>query len=232
LNSIDAAALAEQAAYYRARAAEYDEWWQRAGRYDKGAEATAQWRSEVAEVEAALAAAELSGDVLELACGTGWWTERLARSARSLTCIDASPETIAINRARLRAAGLAAPTYAVEDLFNWEPDTEYDAVFFSFWLSHVPRSAFTAFWSKVGRSLRPGGQVFLIDSAPDPTSSTHRTSESHGMQERRLNDGSTFRIIKLFYEPAELMGALNSLGWRATIARTRSHFIFGSAQRG
>ncbi len=34
--------LGEQAAYYRARAPEYDDWWQRTGRYDRGPEATAQ----------------------------------------------------------------------------------------------------------------------------------------------------------------------------------------------
>lgn len=178
-------------------------------------------------------AANLSGDVLELACGTGWWTERLARTARSLTCLDASPETIDVNRARLDAAGLARPTYVVDDLFAWEPTGAYDAVFFSFWLSHVPRSAFETFWSKVARSLRPGGHAFFIDSAPDPTSTArdHRMPDPDGMQERRLNDGSVFRIVKRFHEPAELTNALGSLGWSAAIARTPSYFIFGSAHR-
>ena len=74
--------LVEQADYYRARAREYDDWWMRLGRYDRGAEATARWRAEVVELDAAISRSDLSGDVLELACGTGWWTERLARSAR------------------------------------------------------------------------------------------------------------------------------------------------------
>ena len=232
MNVIDADVLAEQAAYYRARAAEYDEWWQRLGRYNRGAEATTSWHAEITEIETALTAADLSGEVLELACGTGWWTERLARTARSLTCIDASLETVVLNRARLAAAGLAEPNYVLEDLFAWEPDTTYDAVFFSFWLSHVPRHAFETFWSKVRRSLRPGGHVFFIDSAPDASSTAHdhRVPNADGMQERRLNDGSTFRIVKLFYEPTELMNELETLGWRATIGRTRRYFIFGSAR--
>ena len=35
--------LGEMVEYYRARAAEYDEWFYRRGRYDRGAAANAQW---------------------------------------------------------------------------------------------------------------------------------------------------------------------------------------------
>jgi ADP-ribose pyrophosphatase YjhB (NUDIX family) len=111
--------LLEQADYYRARAPEYEDWWRRVGRYDRGEEATARWRNDVAQVDDALARAELTGDVLELACGTGWWTERLARTARNLTCVDASPETVEINRARLRDAGVTLPHYEIANLFGW-----------------------------------------------------------------------------------------------------------------
>jgi demethylmenaquinone methyltransferase/2-methoxy-6-polyprenyl-1,4-benzoquinol methylase len=223
--------LSEQAAYYRARADEYDEWWQRVGRYDRGPEATARWHAEVGEVDAALAAAELGGDVLELACGTGWWTERLACTARHLTCVDASAETIEVNRTRLREADLPLPSYEMVDLFGWTPAATFDAVFFSFWLSHVPEDRFAAFWSKVAAALRPGGRAWLIDSLPDQTStaSDHRMPDQDGIQERRLNDGRTFRIVKLFREPADLEGRLQALGWRTSFERTANYFVYGQA---
>lgn len=73
----DAELLAEQIAYYRARAPRYDEWWRRCGAYDRGPELAAEWDRQLALVEVALATFSVSGHVLELAGGTGWWTHRL-----------------------------------------------------------------------------------------------------------------------------------------------------------
>jgi len=87
--------LAEQQAYYRARAPEYDEWWQRRGRYDRGPEMAGEWHRQVARAAAALDAFGATGDVLELAGGTGWWTARPARTARHLTVVDSSDEALA-----------------------------------------------------------------------------------------------------------------------------------------
>jgi hypothetical protein len=80
--------LSEQRAYYGGRAAEYDEWWQRRGRYDRGEEETREWHRQVASVDAALRSFGVKGEVLEFAGGTGWWSERLARTADRLTVVD------------------------------------------------------------------------------------------------------------------------------------------------
>jgi SAM-dependent methyltransferase len=209
------AVLDEQAAYYRSRAAEYDEWWQRLGRYDRGAEATQHWRTEIQELERALDRFAPAGSVLELASGTGWWTRQLARHATSLTCIDASSETIAVNRGRVAAEGLPIPTYVQADLFAWQPTSQYDVVF----------------WNTVAAALKPGGRVFFIDSRPDETSTAqdHDMPDSKGVQVRKLNDGRTFRIVKLFYEPEDLTGRLRRLGWNASCAATQRYFLYGQA---
>ena len=93
--------LAEQARYYRARAGEYDDWWLRRGRYDHGEDANARWVADGQAVADALERFAPRGDIVELACGTGLWTERLAPHARSLTAIDASAEVIALARERV-----------------------------------------------------------------------------------------------------------------------------------
>ena len=73
--------IAQQISYYQARAGEYDEWFLRQGRYDRGPEINRQWFTEVEEVRRALDAFAPGGDVLELAGGTGLWTEQLLRQA-------------------------------------------------------------------------------------------------------------------------------------------------------
>ncbi|HST55196.1 MAG TPA: methyltransferase domain-containing protein [Solirubrobacteraceae bacterium] len=105
--------LEGQAHYYRERAGEYDDWWFRRGRYDHGEEANARWAADAAEVASALERFKPSGTVLELACGTGLWTERLAAHADSVTAVDAASEMIEINRARM--AEVAAESARADD---------------------------------------------------------------------------------------------------------------------
>ncbi|MGH8996015.1 MAG: class I SAM-dependent methyltransferase [Acidimicrobiales bacterium] len=223
--------IADQRAYYRQRAPEYDEWWQRVGRYDRGESAARDWVDQVGEVAGALRRFGARGDVLELAGGTGWWTERLAETATALTVVDASLETLELNRRRIGRRDQV--DYVVADLFDWSPTRFYDAVFFSFWLSHVPRDRFEAFWHLVGEALGPGGRVFLIDNRrPErswPTADV--VDETPDVQHRTLNDGSVHRLVKIFYEPDNLTARLAELGWRAEIAATPL-FIYGTAEPG
>jgi ubiquinone/menaquinone biosynthesis C-methylase UbiE len=222
--------LAEQRAYYRARAPEYDEWWQRRGRYDRGLGLAEEWDREVARVAAALETFGATGDVLEIAGGTGWWTARLALTAEHLTVIDSSPETLDLNHERV---GRPDVDYIVADLFTWQPERTYDVVFFSFWLSHVPRSRFSAFWSLVRSCLGPGGRVFLIDNRNDPHPTggikdpyvVHRGPD---LDVRRLHDGRTYQVVEVFYEPEELQSLLGHQGWTARLDATR-RFLFGEA---
>jgi SAM-dependent methyltransferase len=219
--------LDQQKAYYRARAPEYDEWFLRQGRYDRGPEHRNQWFRDVAEIETALRSTVQGADVLELACGTGLWTRRLAENNRRIVAVDASPEVIAINRERV---GSAKVDYHIADIFSWAPAARFDVVFFSFWLSHVPPDRFEAFWTNVRTALRPGGQAFFIDSLLEETSSAldHGPVDRSGIDHRRLKDGREFDIVKVFYEPAVLERRLAELGWRGGVRSTSRFFLYGS----
>ena len=218
--------LEEQVAYYRARAGEYDEWFLREGRYDRGPEHRSEWFAEVETMRRALSHAITDSDVLELACGTGLWTEQLARENRHVFAVDSSPEAIAINQNRLRAANVR---YEVADLFSWTPTTLFDAVFFAFWLSHVPASHFERFWSMALSALKPGGRVFFVDSLLEPTSTAedHPLIDNSGVVRRKLNDGREFDIVKVFYEPAQLERRLAELGWTGWVRSSRRFFLYG-----
>jgi demethylmenaquinone methyltransferase/2-methoxy-6-polyprenyl-1,4-benzoquinol methylase len=223
----DMTALREQLEYYRARAQEYDQWWLRQGRYDRGAALNAQWLADAGELYSALEAFRPSGRILELACGTGIWTERLLRFASQLTALDGSPEMLAVNAARLRSPEVR---YLKADIFEWRSDERFDTVFFGFWLSHVPPERFAAFWEMVRGCLAPGGRVIFVDSRHEQTSTAldHRLPGPEAtVLRRRLNDGREFQIYKVFYEPAELEERLRKLGWDAEVRSTSRYFIYG-----
>ncbi len=228
---MDGELLEGQLAYYRARAAEYDEWFLRQGRYDRGPEWNRRWFSELEEVRRELGSFGLTGQVLELACGTGLWTVELVRYADRVTAVDASPEVLKINRARLEEFRTETPVrYVRADLFDWRPDEAYDVVFFGFWLSHVPPGRFDAFWELVQSALKPGGRAFFVDSLRTETWAEKqllgRDPQGHTTA-RRLNDGREFRIVKIFYEPGDLERRLAGLGWRFSVRTTENHLLYG-----
>ncbi len=227
----DPAVLAEQVEYYRKRAGEYDEWWFRTGRYDHGPELNGAWHADVREVEAALVRyldAARPQRALELACGTGLFTRWLAPRVGRVLALDASPEVQAINRTRVAAPNV---DYAIADLFAWQPQERYDLVFMSFWLSHVPEDRFDGFWRTVRSALAEGGSAYVIDSGWDVTGSATnhvRPDRAGGVAQRKLNDGSEYRVVKIFHEPAALAQRLARLGLRSHVVHTPRYFIHGA----
>lgn len=204
--------LAEQLAYYRACAPEYD--------------AGALTFPGGDEVVVALDAFQPTGDVLELACGTGAWTARLLRHADAVTAVDSSPEMLEL--AGQRVGEDPRVRFVVADLFTWRPDRRYDVVFFGFWISHVPMELFDPFWEFVEECLAPGGRVFFVDD-------THRTEDEliEGPEsetiERRLEDGARFRVVKVPHTVADLRRRLRELGWRVEVHQTAGPFYWGAA---
>jgi demethylmenaquinone methyltransferase/2-methoxy-6-polyprenyl-1,4-benzoquinol methylase len=227
--------LGEQLRYYRERASEYDDWWLRRGRYDRGTEFNEAFLADTRVAETALCGwleRNAPARALELACGTGLFTRHLAPRVGTLTAVDAAPEVLALNRERMR--GTANVRYVEADLFAWQPAERYDLVFLSFWLSHVPAARFDAFWQMVASSLADGGAAYVIDSAHEPTSTARDhpvPSRDAGVVTRKLDDGRTFRIVKLFWEPDTLAARLAPLGWRAALARTPRYFVHGTLTR-
>jgi 2-polyprenyl-3-methyl-5-hydroxy-6-metoxy-1,4-benzoquinol methylase len=217
--------LEQQIEYYRARAAEYDEWFYRQGRYDRGEESNQAWFEEAAEVREALLALPKQEHILELAAGTGIWTVELLKIAKHLTIVDASPEMLAINQAKHQAGNV---TVLQADLFKWQPEKQYDMIFFGFWLSHVPAERLQGFLQNVSAALKPDGILFMVDSrrTPDSTAKDHHLPEEGTTLERKLNDGRKFEIVKIFYEPQSLEESFCKVDIAATAQFTDNFFIY------
>lgn len=213
--------LAEQVAYYRARAAEYD------ATYPLDVDVDAAAR---AELLAALETLAPYGRVLELACGTGQWTVELARRASMVTAVDAAPEALEICRQRVEADRV----HLIEaDLFSWRPAQRYDLVFFSAWLSHVPPQRFDGFWELVADSLAPGGRVFVIDELPAVAAVEQLASDcpSPAVHRQVHQTGETYRAVKVLYPPDDLQSRLAGLGWDAAVRTVGWRFFCATIQR-
>jgi len=222
------ALLAEQKRYYRERAPEYDDWWFRRGRYALDADAESRWFAECGKVETALERFAPRGEVLELACGTGLWTGRLAGPAARVTAVDASAEMISLNRRRLGPD--AAVEYVQADLFEWRPRRAYDVCFFGFWLSHVPEALFDDFWRLVRSALRPDGRVFLVDSGAGDIKHT-RVRRVGEREVRRLADGREFEIVKRLWAPEALADRVRPLGFELDVRKTANGlFVHGGGR--
>ncbi|MEV7343559.1 class I SAM-dependent methyltransferase [Streptomyces sp. NPDC093544] len=202
----DDALLAEQIAYYRARAFEYDRVYaERAG---------------LRELMSEFDGLPIAGDVLELACGTGQWTGAPAARARSVTAVDSAPEVLGIARER---AGSPNVEFVRADVFARRPELRRDTVFFAFWLSHVPASRLGEFWETVAAALAPHGRaVFVAEGA-------EHALEGVTSEVRSLDDGRGYRIVKIYHEPSALTGELAALGWSADVGQL-GDFIVGVAE--
>jgi SAM-dependent methyltransferase len=212
--------LAEQIAYYRTRAPEYD------STYPLDVHADAVARAELLTTLEGLAP---FGTVLELACGTGQWTVELARHATTVTAVDAAPEALAICRGRL---GAARVDLVEADLFTWRPKDRYDFVFFSGWLSHVPPQRFDAFWALVTDCLKPGGRVFVIDELPSVAALERPVAEQPAPAVRReVAGGRAFRAVKVLHDPDELRVRLDALGWKVDVRTVGWRFFAASLRR-
>jgi SAM-dependent methyltransferase len=208
-----AALLDEQASFYQALAAEYDDH----ALHLPGSDALAR----------AVDAFRPTGSVLELACGPGTWTDRLLRHAADVTAVDASAEMLAIAAARVGQPERVR--FVQSDLFQWRPDRRYDVVFFGFWLSHVPEERFASFWSMVADCLQPDGRVLFVDDGYRTAEELIEGEDSPVIQ-RRLTDGTAYRIIKFPHQPADLERRLEQLGWHVKV-HASGPFYWGSGGR-
>jgi demethylmenaquinone methyltransferase/2-methoxy-6-polyprenyl-1,4-benzoquinol methylase len=221
--SDDEAVLREQRAYYDARASEYDDGHQRIRAHDRGAEGNTSWFAEMDAVVDAFDRVPVRGDVLELAAGTGAWTERLVRRSDSLTVLDGSEAMLAVNRERLGAAA-ANVDYRIVDLFDWQPERQWDACVFGFWLCKVPDDRIAVFLSVVADALRPGGAVCCVDK----TASVEPATE---LEDRTLNDGRRFTIIDHPRPPERLVEVFAIAGLSVEVETFGSRFSLVNGTR-
>ncbi len=202
--------------YYARRAREYERI------YDKP-----ERQADLARLRSDVPALFGGERVLELACGTGYWTPLIAQRAQSVLALDAVEEVLAIARSKgypgenVRFA--QADAYALP---AWpEPFT---GCFAGFWWSHIPLEKIDPFLEQLHDRLAPGARVVFVDNLYVEGNSTplaRRDDAGNTYQERRLADGSRHEVLKNYPAPGELEARLARLGTGVQVTRYQYYWL-------
>ena len=194
---------ADLVTYYSARAAEYETV------YDKP-----ERQEDLCRLHEIVPAHFAARHVLEVACGTGYWTRLIASRAASVTACDLSPDVLALARARQSAADRV--TFVTADAFALDQvPGQFDAAFAGFWWSHVPRSDLQRFLNGLHRRLSTGSRVMVLDNrfvAGSNHAITRTDDGGNTYQKRRLENGPVHEVLKNFPSRAEIAFAIGESG--------------------
>ena len=148
--------------------------------------------------------------MLEIAAGTGYWTQVIAAAAARVTATDLNPETMAV--AAARDYGGAKPLLLTADAYRLdEVPGEFDLVFCGFWWSHIPRADVAGFLTGVSTRVAPGKRLMIVDNRYVPGSNhaiTRTGADGDTYQLRSLRDGREYEVLKNFQDRAQLAADL------------------------
>jgi 2-polyprenyl-3-methyl-5-hydroxy-6-metoxy-1,4-benzoquinol methylase len=163
--------------------------------------------------------------VLELACGTGYWTEVIASSAAQVTAVDANEEVLQIARTKRYPENRV--DLVIGDCYSpLASGRRHDALFAGHWWSHVPLGRMDNFLQTAVQSVAPGAMIAFFDNnyvAGSSTAVSRRDAKGNSYQTRRLDDGSTHEVLKNFPSESELIQRASRHGWGAHVELLR-HF--------
>jgi SAM-dependent methyltransferase len=202
-------ATGKLAEYYQQRAAEYDEIYTRPER-----------QADLAELKRMLPPLVAGRNVLEIAAGTGYWTQVLAPAAAGITATDLNPETLEV--AAARDYGGAPPRLVIADAFRLDAvPGEFDLVFCGFWWSHIPRADVQRFLAGVSARVAPGTPMLMLDNmyvegSVHPIARTGPDGDTY--QLRRLHDGRQYEVLKNF--PTQQQLAADLAPWARNLSYT------------
>ncbi len=148
--------------------------------------------------------------VLEVACGTGYWTQFIAREAARVYACDINDAVLEIAREKPIPPGRVSFFKADAVTLEGAPEG-CDAAFAGFWWSHVKKSDLAKFVGNLAAKLAPGAVVAILDNRYAEGSSTkvsRRDAEGNTYQMRPLPGGEEYEVLKNFPTPEELAEAV------------------------
>jgi SAM-dependent methyltransferase len=205
----------EMVAYYAKRAAAFEESYQRP-----------DCQEDLADMQERLSEVLAEHRVLELACGTGYWTQFYADSAQSVLATDINSEMLTLAKAK----GLPEDQvqWQIADAFNLQVEGEFSACFAGFWWSHVLRQDQEGFLQKLRQRLGKDALLVLMDNVyVEGVSTTIARTDLQGntFQIRTLPDGGRYEILKNFPTDSALRKKLATAAKEIRVVRLENYWM-------
>jgi ubiquinone/menaquinone biosynthesis C-methylase UbiE len=183
--------------YYRARAREYEQIYYRK---------VPERRQEIDDHCRHLERIARDKAVLDLACGTGYWTKVASNTAQKVIGTDIVIEMIEQSRTKVFGCPVE---FVVADLHElpFKPGS-FDLVTLGFWLSHEPKQNFPKLFDAITTPLKKNGLIWMIDNNPpaEGPRSDSAGADEHGnnFKKRQLQNGNEFVILKNYFSKEKL----------------------------
>jgi len=172
--------------YYDLRAPYYDDWWVGAARDRPG------WPEELAQALAAVASLP-SARTLDVACGTGYVTERLTGEVvgldQSAAMLDEARRRLP-DREFVQGDALSLPF----------PDGAFERIFTSYFYCHLVEDERVRF---LAEARRVAPELVVLGSRHGSGEAAER------WEDRPLKDGSTWPVFKRVFDPDALAAELD-----------------------
>ena len=205
--------------YYRARAAEYEKVYAKPER-----------QTDLRALYDLVPAYFAGRRVLEIACGSGYWTRVLGARAASIVALDLAPEMLAIARAQQSTSGAAQ--FSIGDAFDLAAvPGVVDAAFAGFWWSHVPREDLPRFLSGLNQRLPANSPVLLLDNRYVEGSNwpiTRTDTAGNTYQRRRLENQTEHEVLKNFPTRLEVRRAIEASGGSSPTITDLAYYWYAS----
>jgi len=205
----------DQIKYYLERAKEYEQIYEKPERQE-----------DLKKLKIILKDLFFAKSVFEIACGTGYWTQFISETAKSIFAIDINETVIEIAQSK----NYQSPTtFKKADIYNLtNAHEQLDSGFGGFIWSHIPRQELDVFLSGFISNISPGGFVVFVDNQYVEGSNTPIDSKDeygNTYQIRKLSNGDNYKVIKNFPADKEILDIIDPIGRDIEINRLKYFWV-------
>jgi SAM-dependent methyltransferase len=203
--------------YYAARAKEYERIYAKPER-----------QADLRKLEQLIPALLAGRSVIEVACGTGYWTQHIAETARHILATDVADETLQL--ARSKSLPDEKVRFALADAFNLPAVAgPFSGAYAGFWWSHLTHAQCRPFLQSLRKCLAHGATAVFMDNlfvegGSTPISRTDADGNTY--QQRKLDNGDTYEVLKNFPTEAELRTQVESFGMNCRYTALEYYWLF------